>query len=91
MTNAIEEVFRTLKGQFHGDLLRPGHDGYGAARSIWNGLVARTPGLIARCTDVADVQAAVRAAAAAQVLTAVRCGGHSRRRLGDRSFGHATG
>ena len=77
MTNAIEEVFRTLKGQFHGDLLRPGDDGYGAARSIWNGLVARTPGLIARCTDVADVQAAVRAAAAAQVLTAVRCGGHS--------------
>jgi hypothetical protein len=40
-------------------------------------MVARSPGLIARCADVADVQAAVRAATAADVLTAVRCGGHS--------------
>ena len=40
-------------------------------------MAARTPGLIARCADVADVQAAVRAATATGVLTAVRCGGHS--------------
>ena len=40
-------------------------------------MVARTPGLIARCADVADVQSVVRAARAAEVLTAVRCGGHS--------------
>jgi hypothetical protein len=40
-------------------------------------MTARTPGLIARCTSVADVQAAVRAATEAGVLTAVRCGGHS--------------
>ncbi len=37
----------------------------------------RTPGLIARCADVSDVQSAVRAAADAGLLTAVRCGGHS--------------
>src|SRR5260370_9342586 len=40
-------------------------------------MVARRPGLIARCADVSDVQAAVRMASAAEVLTAVRCGGHS--------------
>lgn len=40
-------------------------------------MVSRTPGAIARCADVADVQIAVRAAADAGVLTAVRCGGHS--------------
>jgi FAD/FMN-containing dehydrogenase len=40
-------------------------------------MVARTPGLIARCADVADVQAAVRACASVEAVTAVRCGGHS--------------
>ena len=40
-------------------------------------MVARTPGLIARCADVSDVQNAVRAASEVGILTAVRCGGHS--------------
>jgi hypothetical protein len=40
-------------------------------------MVARTPGLIARCADVSDVQNAVRAGAETGILTAVRCGGHS--------------
>jgi FAD/FMN-containing dehydrogenase len=44
---------------------------------IWNGTVARSPGLIARCADVADVQAAVRAGVTTGVLAALRCGGHS--------------
>jgi hypothetical protein len=77
MIAAVEEVHSSLKRQFRGDLLRPHENGYDLARSIWNGMVARNPGLIARCADVADVQTAVRAASAAGVLTAVRCGGHS--------------
>jgi len=40
-------------------------------------MAARSPGLIARCGGQADVQAAVRRAAEAGVLTAIRCGGHS--------------
>ena len=64
-------------GQFRGDLLRPGDGEYDGARRIWNGMVAGKPGLIARCADVADVQLVVRTAAAAGVLTAIRCGGHS--------------
>ena len=55
----------------------PANGGYEDARVIWNGMVARTPGLIARCADVADVQNAVRPASEAGILTAVRCGGHS--------------
>lgn len=77
MATAIEETRSSLRGRFHGDLLTPADPAYGEARVIWNGMVARSPGLIARCADVADVQAAVRAAAATGVLTAVRCGGHS--------------
>jgi hypothetical protein len=77
MTKAIAEVYSALRRQFRGDLLRPGDSEYDGARVIWNGMVARKPGLIARCADVADVQLAVRAGAAAVTLTAIRCGGHS--------------
>jgi len=77
MNEATREVQRSLAQQFHGDLLSPDDTLYEAARSIWNGMVARRPGLIARCADVTDVQATVRACAGAEVLLAVRCGGHS--------------
>jgi hypothetical protein len=77
MSGATEEAYLSLKGQFGGDLLRPGDAEFPEARRIWNGMAARTPGLIARCTSVTDVQAAARAASATDVLTAVRCGGHS--------------
>ena len=77
MNAAIEEVHSSLKQTFRGDLLRPQDRGFAQASIIWNGMVARTPGLIARCADTADVQAAVRAGAAGGVLAAVRCGGHS--------------
>lgn len=40
-------------------------------------MVAGQPGLIARCSEVGDVQAAVRVAKDTGILTAVRCGGHS--------------
>ena len=77
MVEASEEVYSSLHRRFKGDLLRPGESGYEDARTIWNGMVARTPGLIARCADVSDVQNAVRAASETGILTAVRCGGHS--------------
>jgi hypothetical protein len=65
MSKAIEEVHAALKRSFQGSLLRPDDAEYPEARRIWNGLVARKPGLIARCKDSSDVQAAVRAAAQA--------------------------
>jgi hypothetical protein len=77
MNTASDEVFSSLKTQFRGDLVRPSDPEYAHARGIWNAMVARAPGLIARCGGVPDVQAAVRAAAAAGIVTAVRCGGHS--------------
>src|SRR5579859_4610603 len=77
MSKTIAEVHSALRRKFRGDLLRPGDDEYDGVRGIWNGMVARKPGLIARCADVADVQIAVRTASAAGVVTAIRCGGHS--------------
>jgi len=74
---ACREIYAALRGQFKGDLLRPSNQGYEEARTIWNGMFARQPGLIARCADVRDVQAAIRVAAETRILSAVRCGGHS--------------
>ncbi|MGC1961901.1 MAG: FAD-binding protein, partial [Candidatus Sulfotelmatobacter sp.] len=77
MVEASHEVHSSLHRRFKGDLLRPGDSSYEDARAIWNGMVARKPGLIARCADVSDVQGAVRAACEIGILTAIRCGGHS--------------
>ena len=77
MAAASEGIHSSLRRQFKGELLRPYDRGYEDARAIWNGMLDRRPGVIARCADVHDVQSAVRTASAAGVLTAVKCGGHS--------------
>ena len=71
--SAIEE----LAAEFRGELLRPGDEGYDAARRVWNGMIDRRPALIARCTGVADVVSAVNFARKNDLLIAVRGGGHS--------------
>lgn len=62
---------------FRGETLQHGDDGYDAARAVWNAMVDRHPALIARCTSVSDVVAAVRFGRDAGLETGVRCGGHS--------------
>ena len=59
MMKASEELYSSLRRRFKGDLLRPSDGGYEEARAIWNGMVARKPGLIARCADLSDIQNAV--------------------------------
>jgi FAD/FMN-containing dehydrogenase len=65
-----------LAGSFAGELLAPGDDGYDDARQVWNGAIDRRPALIARCSGVADVVAALRHAREHDLLVAVRGGGH---------------
>jgi FAD/FMN-containing dehydrogenase len=77
MVELCEDIYSSLRLKFKGDLLRSGDQGYEDARGIWNGMFACTPGLIARCANVGDVQNAIRAASERGILTAVRCGGHS--------------
>jgi len=59
-----------------GGVLAATDDAYDDARKVWNATVDRRPALIARCTSDADVQAAVRFAAAHRMLLSVRGGGH---------------
>lgn len=76
-SRTCREIYSALRGRFQGELLRPGDRCYEDARTIWNGMVAKRPGLIARCIDENDVQATIGAATDVRILTAVRCGGHS--------------
>jgi FAD/FMN-containing dehydrogenase len=69
-------AFDELGGSFRGELLLPTSPGYDPARRIWNGAIDRRPALIARCTGVADVVAAVRFARDHDLEIAVRGGGH---------------
>lgn len=66
-----------LRSAFAGELIRPGDPAYEEQRRVWNGSIDRRPALVARCTGVADVLAAVRFARDRGLLTAVRSGGHS--------------
>ncbi|WP_077490731.1 FAD-binding oxidoreductase [Sinomonas mesophila] len=66
-----------LQASFRGGLFRPGDGGYDEHRKVWNGSIDRHPALIARCTGVADIRAAVRCARSQDLLVAVRGGGHS--------------
>ena len=59
MTLAADAVYDSLRRQRIGKLLRPADPGYKDARTVWNGMVARNPGLIVRCATVEEVQAAV--------------------------------
>jgi len=71
--SAVEKLARTLGGP----LLRPGDDGYDAARRVWNGMVDKRPALIARCAGTADVIQCVRFARGRDLLVSVRGGGHN--------------
>jgi FAD/FMN-containing dehydrogenase len=62
---------------FRGELIRPGDEGYDAARAVHNGMIDRRPALVARCADAADVRSALRHAREMGLTVAVRGGGHS--------------
>jgi hypothetical protein len=70
-------AFVELSRSFRGELLLPTTPGYDTARTIWNGAVDRRPAIVARCTGVADVVAAVRSAREHDLEIAIRGGGHN--------------
>jgi FAD/FMN-containing dehydrogenase len=72
-----DEQLAGLKSAFGDRLLTPSSSGYDSARSIWNAMIDRRPALVARCESTADVQQAVRVAAANDLLVSIKGGGHN--------------
>jgi FAD/FMN-containing dehydrogenase len=68
---------QAFRDELRGPLIGPGDAGYNETRKVWNGMIDRRPGLIARCAGLADVVAAVRFARNHELLVSVRGGGHN--------------
>ncbi len=66
-----------LQARVRGQILTAADAEYDAARRIWNAMIDKRPALIVRCEGAADVGAAVRFAAAHELLVSVRGGGHN--------------
>ncbi len=60
-----------------GELIRRDDPGYDEARKLYNGMIDKRPLLIARCTDVADVIAAINFGRDCKLAIAIRGGGHN--------------
>lgn len=67
-----EEALLAMQGQLRGALLRAEDPEYETARKLWNGMIDKKPALIARCSGVADVMAAVNFARDRQLRFSVR-------------------
>ncbi|SDB00033.1 FAD-binding oxidoreductase [Sinorhizobium sp. NFACC03] len=76
-TTIASAAIDALAGRLRGRVLNAGGASYDEARTIWNGMIDRRPGLIVQCAGAADVVNAVRFAAEKQLLVAVRGGGHN--------------
>ena len=56
------EAVSGFKYRLRGELLRPEDTGYDEARTVWNGMTDKRPGLIVRCAGPSDVIKAVNLA-----------------------------
>jgi FAD/FMN-containing dehydrogenase len=72
-----DDVVQEFRDGFRGETVRPDDDGYDDARAVYNAMIDRRPTVIARCTGVADVIAAVDFAREHDLPLAVRGGGHA--------------
>ncbi len=77
-----DDTIEEFKASLRGELVLEGDADYESARKVYNGMIDKRPSLIARCTDVADVMAAVNFGRENNLLISVRGGGHNAGGLG---------
>src|SRR3954453_9945885 len=71
-----------LKEKIHGSVVGPADSDYDETRTFYNAMIDKSPALIARCADVADVAGAVNFGREEGLDAAIRCGGHNGPGLG---------
>ena len=72
-----DETIAAFQQGLRGRLASAGSADYEQARTVWNAMIDRRPGLVVRCAGAADVVRAVRLARDNGLLLAVRGGGHN--------------
>ncbi|HEX6537837.1 MAG TPA: FAD-binding oxidoreductase [Candidatus Dormibacteraeota bacterium] len=77
MVTAASSAAQRFADAFPGDAVTPGDERFETVRRVWNGAIDRRPAVIARCTTVDHVVAAVGLARETGLRIAVRGGGHS--------------
>jgi FAD/FMN-containing dehydrogenase len=77
-----KQAITEFRGQFRGEVVEPGDAAYDDARKVYNAMIDRKPKAIARCTDAADVMAAVRMGKSHGLRVSIRSGGHNAAGLG---------
>jgi hypothetical protein len=86
MTKLVRElessIVEKFASQIRGEVILPGHERYHEARKLYNAMIDKRPGMIVRCTDVADVIYAVNFGRDNGLLVAIRSGGHNGGGLG---------
>lgn len=76
MDSLNTEVHASLNS-IAGEVLLAGSAGFEQARSVWNAMIDRHPGVIVRCKNTDDVIAAVKHANALDLPISIKAGGHN--------------
>lgn len=72
-----KEELDNFIASLRGPTFFPGKPGYDEAKTLFNTMNKKQPGMILRCSGTADVVTAVKLAAEKNLLIATRAGGHS--------------
>jgi FAD/FMN-containing dehydrogenase len=75
-TSVGAEAIETLAASLRGGVFTDGDVEYDEARTIWNAMVDRKPGLVVRAMGASDVRNVVNFARDNNILVAIRSGGH---------------
>jgi hypothetical protein len=76
-TTLKQSAVQALSNELRGPLLLPGNPAYNSARHVLNAAIDKHPALIVQPSGVADISHAVNFAKENNLVTAVKCGGHS--------------
>jgi len=74
---SLADALKDLRERHRGDLITADDSRYDQARLVWNAMIDKRPGIIARPRSADDVIAAVQVARRFDLPIAVRGGGHS--------------
>ncbi|GAB4342375.1 MAG: FAD-binding oxidoreductase [Calditrichia bacterium] len=77
-----KEIIDQYKTEMRGEVILPEDAGYAEAKKVYNGMIEKSPAVIARCADVADVVTSVNFGRDNNLLVSIRGGGHNAGGLG---------